>query len=83
VMFDTVAETVGSHAIGVILTGMGKDGAQGLLKMKHAGAQTIAQNEASSVVWGMPRVAVEMNAAQSVLDLSKIPRQICQYLSVD
>ncbi|MEF1288791.1 protein-glutamate methylesterase/protein-glutamine glutaminase [Vibrio sp. M260118] len=83
VMFDAVAETVGRHAIGVILTGMGKDGAQGLLRMKEAGAQTIAQNEASSVVWGMPRVAVELNAALSVLDLSKIPRQICQYLSVD
>jgi two-component system chemotaxis response regulator CheB len=83
VMFDAVAETVGSHAVGVILTGMGKDGAKGLLKMKQAGAQTIAQNEASSVVWGMPRVAVEMNAAKTVLDLNKIPRQICQYLSVE
>ncbi|WCP69387.1 chemotaxis response regulator protein-glutamate methylesterase [Vibrio tubiashii] len=83
VMFDAVAETVGKNAIGVILTGMGKDGAQGLLRMKQAGAKTIAQDEASSVVWGMPRVAVEMNAALSVSDLNQVPKQICKYLSSD
>ncbi len=81
VMFDAVAETVGKNAIGVILTGMGKDGAQGMLRMKQAGGKTIAQDQASSVVWGMPRVAVEMDAALSVLDLKKVPKQICQFLS--
>ncbi|MDC5705670.1 chemotaxis response regulator protein-glutamate methylesterase [Vibrio europaeus] len=83
VMFDAVAETVGKNAIGVILTGMGKDGAQGMLRMKQAGGKTIAQDEASSVVWGMPRVAVEMDAALSVLDLKQVPKQICHFLSPD
>lgn len=83
VMFDAVAETVGKNAIGVILTGMGKDGAQGLLRMKQAGAKTIAQDEASSVVWGMPRVAFEIGAAMKVLDLVKVPKQICHFLSPD
>lgn len=83
VMFDAVAETVGKNAIGVILTGMGKDGAQGMLRIKQAGGKTIAQDEASSVVWGMPRVAVEMNAALSVLDLKQVPKQICHFLSPD
>ncbi|WP_394143577.1 protein-glutamate methylesterase/protein-glutamine glutaminase [Vibrio atypicus] len=81
VMFDTVSETVGSKAIGVLLTGMGQDGARGMLGMKEKGANTIAQDQASSVVWGMPRVAVELNAAQSVVSLNKVPEQICHYLS--
>jgi two-component system chemotaxis response regulator CheB len=81
-MFDTVSETVGSKAIGVLLTGMGQDGARGMLGMKEKGANTIAQDQASSVVWGMPRVAVELNAAQSVVSLNKVPEQICHYLSV-
>lgn len=59
VMFDTVAETVGKNAIGIILTGMGQDGARGMLKMREEGAMTIAQDKASSVVWGMPRVALK------------------------
>ncbi|MEX0333315.1 chemotaxis response regulator protein-glutamate methylesterase [Vibrio tubiashii] len=83
VMFDAVAETVGKNAIGVILTGMGKDGAQGMLRIKQAGGKTIAQDQASSIVWGMPRVAVEMNAALSVLDLKQVPKQICHFLSPD
>lgn len=72
VLFDSVAESAGHNAIGVILTGMGKDGAQGLLRMREAGALTIAQDENSSVVWGMPRAAVEVGAAGSVLPLDKI-----------
>ncbi len=79
-MFDTVAETVGQKAVGIILTGMGNDGAQGLLKMKNKGALTIAQDEKSSVVWGMPRVAVEVGAAEKVVDLKKIPILVCEYL---
>lgn len=63
VLFNAVAEQVGRHAVGVILTGMGRDGAAGLMKMKQAGAVTLAQDEASSAVFGMPRVALETGAA--------------------
>ncbi|WP_076588253.1 protein-glutamate methylesterase/protein-glutamine glutaminase [Vibrio ostreicida] len=80
VMFDAVCETVGANSIGVILTGMGQDGAHGMLNMKQKGAKTIAQDKASSVVWGMPRVAVELDAAQQVLNLKKIPQAICDCL---
>ena len=80
VMFDAVAETAGENAIGVILTGMGQDGAKGMLKMRQQGARTIAQDQASSVVWGMPRVAVEINAAQKIKSLKQIPQQICDCL---
>ncbi|MEH0689287.1 chemotaxis response regulator protein-glutamate methylesterase [Vibrio cholerae] len=82
VMFDAVAETLGEHAIGILLTGMGKDGARGMLKMKQQGAPTIAQDELSSVVWGMPGAAVHLGAAEYVLGLHKIPKQICQLVSL-
>jgi two-component system, chemotaxis family, protein-glutamate methylesterase/glutaminase len=72
VLFDSVAKSVGGNAVGVILTGMGKDGAQGMLRMKNAGAPTIAQDEASSVVWGMPGAAVEAGGVEIVLPLDKI-----------
>ncbi len=81
VMFDSIAETVGSRAIGVILTGMGQDGAQGLLKMKQQQAVTIAQDEKSSVVWGMPRVAIEVGAALHVVSLKEVSTLICKQLS--
>ncbi|CCN83909.1 Chemotaxis response regulator protein-glutamate methylesterase [Vibrio nigripulchritudo SFn27] len=80
VMFDAVAETLGDRAIGVILTGMGQDGAEGMLNMKNAGAYTIAQDEQSSVVWGMPRVAVEVGAVEKVVSLNRVPRLICDTL---
>lgn len=73
VLFLSVAEAAGRHAIGVLLTGMGSDGACGLLQMRQAGAHTIAQDEASCVVYGMPREAVELGAVQRVLPLSGIP----------
>src|SRR5699024_6990700 len=63
VLFESAAEVVGRNAVGVVLTGMGKDGARGLLTMKQAGAVTIAQNEATSVVFGMPREALAIGAA--------------------
>jgi two-component system chemotaxis response regulator CheB len=72
VLFLSVAEALGRDAIGVLLTGMGSDGAQGLLKMRHAGAATIAQDEASCVVFGMPREAIHIGAAQEVLPLTAI-----------
>ena len=72
VLFRSVAQCVGPNAIGVILTGMGDDGARGLLEMKQAGAPTLAQDEASSVVWGMPGEAVKLEAADGQLPLGKI-----------
>lgn len=77
VLFRSVAEEAGSRAIGVILTGMGADGAEGLLAMRRAGARTCAQDEDSSVVFGMPREAIERGAAEAVLPISRIgPRLI-------
>jgi two-component system chemotaxis response regulator CheB len=72
VLFSSVAETAGSNATAALLTGMGADGAQGLLNLKHAGAHTIVQDEASCVVFGMPREAIELGAAGAVLPLDRI-----------
>lgn len=72
VMFLSVAEAAGAGATGVLLTGMGADGAEGLLKMRQAGARTIAQDEATSVVFGMPREAIVRGAAGQVLPLHAI-----------
>lgn len=80
VMFDAVAETLGENAVAVILTGMGQDGAKGMLRMKQRGAKTIAQDKHSCVVWGMPRVATEIGAVQQVVDLNHIPQAICDLL---
>jgi two-component system chemotaxis response regulator CheB len=74
VLFGSTAEAAGSSAVGIILTGMGADGAHGLLEMKRAGARTIAQDEATSVVFGMPREAIALGAVDHVLPLSKICR---------
>jgi two-component system chemotaxis response regulator CheB len=71
-MFDSVTEICGSNATGVILTGMGADGSQGMLRMREAGASTIAQSQATCVVWGMPRVACEIGAASNVVDLDQV-----------
>lgn len=72
VLFRSVAKAVGSNAIGVIMTGMGADGAQGLLEMRSRGAQTIAQDESSCVVFGMPREAILRGASMVVVPLSRI-----------
>jgi two-component system chemotaxis response regulator CheB len=79
-MFTSVADAAGSGAIGVLLTGMGSDGARGLLKMKQAGAHTIAQDEASCVVYGMPREAVRLGAVGQVASLDEIPGAIIGWL---
>lgn len=80
VLFHSVAQHVGKNAIGVILTGMGKDGADGLLAMKRNGAQTIGQDEESSVVYGMPKVAYEIGAVDTQLSLQQIPSGILKLL---
>ena len=72
VLFDSVATNLGANAVAILLTGMGTDGAKGMLNMKHAGAKTICQDEASSVVWGMPGEAVKLGAADHVVPLEKI-----------
>jgi two-component system, chemotaxis family, protein-glutamate methylesterase/glutaminase len=72
VLFRSVAQNVGPNAIGVMLTGMGDDGAQGMLEMKEAGATNIAQDEKTSVVWGMPGSAVKLGAAELQIPLGKI-----------
>ena len=72
VLFDSAAEVVGRNAIGVILTGMGKDGAKGLLRMRKAGARTFGQDEASCVVYGMPREAALIGAVDDVASLNAI-----------
>jgi two-component system, chemotaxis family, protein-glutamate methylesterase/glutaminase len=78
VLFRSVAQNAGRNAIGMLLTGMGKDGARGLLEMREAGSRTIAQDEASSVVWGMPGEAVALNAAEKVLPLQDISAATCR-----
>ena len=72
VLFRSVAQCVGPNALGVLLTGMGEDGAAGLAEMHAAGALTIAQDEKTSVVWGMPGAAVRLGAADRVLPLDRI-----------
>lgn len=76
VLFHSVAQSAGANALGVLLTGMGDDGARGLKTLRDAGAFTVAQDEASSVVWGMPGTAVRMGAATAVLPIEKIAERI-------
>ncbi len=76
VLFKTVARYAGANSLGVILTGMGKDGADGLLEMKNAGARTIGQDEKSCVVYGMPKAAYDIGAVEKVMSLDNIPAGI-------
>lgn len=76
VLMSSVAKAAGRSAVGVILTGMGRDGAQGLLQMRQAGARTIGQNEASSLIYGMPRVAQEVGAVEKQVHLTRISQEI-------
>jgi Chemotaxis response regulator containing a CheY-like receiver domain and a methylesterase domain len=79
VLFRSVAKSAGQNALGMILTGMGDDGARGLLSMRQAGASTIAQDEASSVVFGMPKEAIKLGAAEQVFSLNQMPAMITQF----
>ncbi len=81
VLFRSAAQSAGKNAVGVILTGMGKDGAQGMLEMKNAGAYNFAQDEASCVVFGMPREAIAIGAAHEVAALSALPGLVLGHLA--
>ncbi|SNS60506.1 two-component system, chemotaxis family, response regulator CheB [Noviherbaspirillum humi] len=80
VLFNSAAECAGKNAVGVILTGMGKDGAQGMLNMRQAGTYNFAQDEASCVVFGMPREAIAVGATHEVGALEKLPKMVLDYL---
>ncbi|MDD2829737.1 MAG: chemotaxis response regulator protein-glutamate methylesterase [Sulfuricurvum sp.] len=80
VLFNSVSKVVGANAIGVILTGMGGDGARGLLSMRNAGARTLGQDEASCIVYGMPKVAYELGGVERQLPLEKISQGILDLL---
>ena len=80
VLFNSIAKFADASTVGILLTGMGHDGAEGLLEMKRAGAFTIAQDEESCVVFGMPRSAIEKGAAAKVLPLQSMPTEIFTYL---
>ena len=81
VLFRSAANVAGANALGIILTGMGKDGVQGMLEMKRAGAHTIAQDEASCVVFGMPKEAIAAGGVSEVLPIQNIARRAMEYLS--
>ncbi len=80
VLFDSASKYVGPNAIGVILTGMGSDGATGLLNMKESGAKTIAQDEDSCVVFGMPKEAIKLGAADKIVPLRNVTKNILSFL---
>jgi two-component system chemotaxis response regulator CheB len=80
VMFSSCARSMGKNALGVLLTGMGADGARGMLEMKQAGSFNIAQDESTSVVFGMPKEAILLNAVDQVLPLDQIPHALLKHL---
>lgn len=79
VLFRSAARAAGPNALGIIMTGMGDDGAKGLLEMREAGASTIAQDEESCVVFGMPKEAIRLGAAKSVVPLKRLPEEILRH----
>lgn len=80
VLFDSVAKEAGNRAVGILLTGMGYDGAKGLLSLRRKGASTIGQDEASCIVYGMPKVAFDLGAVETQACLSDIPRVLLALL---
>ena len=79
VLFRSVAKYAGANALGIIMTGMGDDGAAGLLEMRKAGANTVAQDERTCVVYGMPKEAVLRGAVERIVPLNAIAREILSY----
>ncbi|MEO1312902.1 MAG: CheB methylesterase domain-containing protein, partial [Pseudomonadota bacterium] len=82
VLFNSVSIAAGAGAIGIILTGMGRDGAAGLRTMRNAGSMTLGQSEATCVVYGMPKAAYDLGAVSEELDLCEIPARICEFLNL-
>ncbi|MFI2859320.1 chemotaxis response regulator protein-glutamate methylesterase [Paenibacillus sp. JSM ZJ436] len=80
VLFDSVAKEAGAHGIGIILTGMGYDGAKGLMSMRRKGARTLGQDEASCVVYGMPKAAYQLGAVEKQASLTHLPRVLCSMI---
>lgn len=80
VLFQSISKYAGANAVGVIMTGMGSDGAQGLLEIRQAGARTIGQDEASCVVFGMPKEAANIDAVEKLVPLNRIPHEIIKAL---
>jgi two-component system chemotaxis response regulator CheB len=81
VLFRSAAQAAGKNAVGVILTGMGKDGAQGMLEMRNAGAYNFAQDEATCVVFGMPREAIAIGATHETGPLTALPGMVLGQLA--
>jgi two-component system chemotaxis response regulator CheB len=81
VLFNSCARSLGKNVLGVILTGMGNDGARGMFEMKQNGAFNIAQDEASCVVFGMPKEAILLNGVDQVLPLNQIPNALLKHLA--
>jgi two-component system chemotaxis response regulator CheB len=83
VLFESLAAECARDVVACLLTGMGRDGADGLLALRRAGARTIAQDEASSVIYGMPREAALLGAAERILPLSEIGAAVCRLIAKD
>lgn len=79
VLFNSVAKQAGQNAVGILMTGMGRDGADGLLNMRESGARTIAQDESTSIVFGMPKEAISIGAAEKILPLYEMPQRVLAY----
>ena len=76
VLFESMAQQCPAQSVGVVLTGMGRDGAQGLLKLRERGGRTLAQDQTTSLIWGMPKAAVELGAAERALPIESIAREV-------
>jgi two-component system chemotaxis response regulator CheB len=83
ILFNSVAQYAGANAVGVLLTGMGADGAQGMMKMKESGAKTIAQDESSCVVFGMPKEAIKLGAVDRIASLDRISQEIVHMINLN
>ncbi len=83
VLFESMAKVVGKNGVGVLLTGMGRDGAQGLLQMRNSGAKTLAQDKDSSAVFGMPKAAIDLGAVEKIVSLDDMPAAILSQVALN